>query len=356
MGKITKQRLLEIAGLYEQNEGDEERRKIFVLVGPPSVGKSTWIESTFEEPPYVINRDEIVDRVAQELGWSYDDMFVTPPPDAEKGEVDEKYGTVIAAPKWMSWTPVAFSKVLAANAEVQNQFTQHVAGAAESGRDVVVDMTNMTPGARKQALKAIGNGDFEKIAVVFEFEGAEDIIQSVAQKRAEAAKRMGKSKTIPPEAFERMFKAFIRPSKSEGFDQIVSVDNRELLKHLANEPLEETTMNDFSKKRLQELAGIAAQSDEERTETLQENMKMFGMASPAPMGNPFGSNSLTEQELTEAEPDAGEDRLQDAKNYVRNAMEALQTALDQGLDEDQEMAEEVEGHLSTAYNLLTGAE
>lgn len=57
-----------------------------------------------------------------------------------------------------------------------------------------------------------------------------------------------------------------------------------------------------------------------------------------------------------SEPDPGEDRLKDAKHYVRNAMEALQTAIEQGLDEDQEMAKEIEGQLSTAYNKLTGAE
>jgi len=60
------------------------------------------------------------------------------------------------------------------------------------------------------------------------------------------------------------------------------------------------------------------------------------------------------QEKTE--PNPGEDRLKDAKHYVRNAMEALQTAIEKGLDEDQEMAKEIEGQLSTAYKKLTGAE
>lgn len=284
--QFTKQRRLRIARLHEQDEGINQH-KIFVLVGPPSVGKSTWVESTFEETPYAISRDEIVERVASELGWSYDDMFVTPPTDAQKGEADKKYGIVIAAPKWMFWASSAFSKVLAANAEVQSRFKQRVSEAAGYNRDIVVDMTNMTPGARKRALKAVENGDFEKIAVVFEFKGAEDVIQKVAQKRAEAAKRMGKSKTISSGAFEQMFKAFVRPNKSEGFDQIVSVDNRELLKHLANELPEEIIMNDFSKKRLQELAGIAEYSSEKKTQTLQESIKMFGMVSPVPLAGLF---------------------------------------------------------------------
>jgi predicted AAA+ superfamily ATPase len=61
------------------NEEQEERKKIFVLVGPPSVGKSTWIKGTFEEAPYIINRDDIVEQVASEYGWTYDDLFVSPP-------------------------------------------------------------------------------------------------------------------------------------------------------------------------------------------------------------------------------------------------------------------------------------
>ena len=51
-----------------------------------------------------------------------------------------------------------------------------------------------------------------------------------------------------------MFKAFARPSASEGFDEIVSVDNRELLKKLANdEPLKESS---FDLNRWKKMAGI----------------------------------------------------------------------------------------------------
>lgn len=37
-------------------------------------------------------------------------------------------------------------------------------------------------------------------------------------------------------------------------------------------------------------------------------------------------------------------------------MEALQTAIKQGLDEDEEITKEVEDHLSTAYKKLTASE
>jgi len=212
--------------------------RIFVLVGPPSVGKSTWIKNTFGDTnPYVINRDDIVEKVAASYNWTYNDMFVTPPEDAVIGESDPKYGEVITPPSWMTWAKSIFSLVIEANGKVQEAFNQRVSGAAPSGQDVVVDMTNMNAAARARAMAAIEGrqDDYEKIAVDFKFEGAEDVIMRVAQKRAEAAARMGKSKTIPPAAMQRMMGAYEAPSLDEGFDSIVEVDNREILRDLADQ-------------------------------------------------------------------------------------------------------------------------
>jgi len=214
----------------------EQNKKIFVLVGPPSIGKSTWIKNTFEEAPYIINRDDIAESVASEYGWTYDDMFSSPPPGSTVGEKDSKYGKVIESPSWMTWQPLSFDKVIEANNKVQDLFSQKVAGAVPSGLDIVIDMTNMNSGARARALESVEGREeeYEKIAVDFKFEGAEELIKKVAHNRTETAKRMGKSKTIPPAAFDRMFKAYEKPSPAEGFDQIVDVDNRDLLKDLAN--------------------------------------------------------------------------------------------------------------------------
>ena len=233
--KITRRQLRRIV-----KEAIETTRppRIFVLVGPPSVGKSTWIKNTFRDTiPYVINRDDIVEQVASTYGWTYDDMFVTPPEDATIGESDEKYGEVQVSPSWMTWAQSVFSLVMEANGAVQAAFNQRVSGAVPSGLDVIVDMTNMNAAARARALNAIEGrqDDYEKIAVDFKFEGAEDVIMRVAQKRAEAADRMGKSKTIPPAAMQRMMGAYEAPSLDEGFDSIVEMDNREILRDLADQ-------------------------------------------------------------------------------------------------------------------------
>jgi Tfp pilus assembly protein PilV len=218
------------------------KRKMLVLVGPPSVGKSTWIASNYPEA-YVINRDDIVESVASSYGWTYDDMFATPPEDAEIGEVDEKYGTIKESPSWMTWSNTIFDKVFEANGKVQKLMNDKVSQAHPSNKDVVVDMTNMNSNSRKNAMKAIeGNEeDYHKVAVDFKFQGAEEVIKKMAEKRAEAARRMGKSKTIPANVFDKMFSSYSQPSTSEGFDEIISVDNVDNLKSaLGDENLKES--------------------------------------------------------------------------------------------------------------------
>jgi len=63
------------------------------------------------------------------------------------------------------------------------------------------------------------------------------------KKRAEVAKRMGKSKTIPPAAMQRMFSSFQDVSPEEGFDKVVPVDKiRDIEKYL-NESLKRKRLN-----------------------------------------------------------------------------------------------------------------
>jgi predicted kinase len=207
----------------------KEAKKIFVLVGPPSVGKSHWIKKTFEgKDPYVINRDDIVAKVASQIGWTYDEMYMPPSKEAKEGDFDIKYGTVVQSPPHMTWQPLSYDKVVEANEQVQDLFDKRMASAHPSGKDIVVDMTNMDAKDRQDALSSIEGaiaGEYQKIAVVFKFKGAEDIIKKVAKKRAAQALERGESKTIPPEAFDRIFQDFQEVDPSEGFDQVVSVDN-----------------------------------------------------------------------------------------------------------------------------------
>lgn len=258
--------------IQEQIEDIKEnpKKKIFVLIGPPSVGKSRWIKDTFEEPPFVISRDDIVDEVSSEHGWTYDDLMTNPPPDAEIGSVDEKFGEVMPAPKEYSWTKLVYADVLDANKEVQFRFNRRVAEAPTVSDNIVIDMTNMNSDARKNNLRQFKDlQNYEKIAVVFEFQGIEDSILKVAEKRAAKEKLKGKSKTIPASVLTNMMSKFSRPTSAEGYDKIVSVDKRALLRKLANDekisPEEDAAANTpsdgikeqlFEASRFKRLAGI----------------------------------------------------------------------------------------------------
>jgi len=216
-------------------ENYKAERKFLVLVGPPSVGKSTWVKNNFPNS-YIINRDEIVENVAKEYDWTYDDMFKTPSDDMEIGNIDEKFGKVINSPKSMPWAKTVFDKVLEANSKVSSEMSNRVKNAHSSGKDIIVDMTNMNIDSRKGALKAIkGNeSDYYKIAVDFKFKGSEELIKKVSGIRAETAKQNGSSKTIPDAAFDRMFTSYQKPSLDEGFDEIIDVDNTNILSEIIN--------------------------------------------------------------------------------------------------------------------------
>jgi predicted kinase len=186
-----------------------DKKKFFVLVGVPASGKSTWIKNTFQEfEPYVINVDDIVHDVARRLNLQYDSIKSSDDPATEMA--NQLIGK-----------------------EVKNKISQ----AVSSGKDIVVDMLNLTPKKRKFAMSAIRGreNEYHKIAIVFEFEGAEKEIIKNAEKRAQLYKSQGSSKTISANDIKNMMSSFKRPTKEEGFDEIISVDNREKIKSLVSE-------------------------------------------------------------------------------------------------------------------------
>lgn len=239
MKKIIKNNPIEnwFLRLVEQNEISNEdsqpQRSIFILVGPPSVGKSTWIQNNMPDA-YIINHDSIVEEVASQIGMTYDDLFMSPPPGSKIGEEHDKYGKVIASPEWMTWQDTVYDNIIKAHGVVNDKFKSLVSGASNFEGDIVVDMTNMNKSTRAKMLADLPK-DARKIAVDFKFHGIEPIIKKVAAKRAEIYKQQGKSKTIPDSAFERIFSSYEPPSQDEGFDDIISVDNTEALTKLVNE-------------------------------------------------------------------------------------------------------------------------
>jgi len=206
-------------------------KKIYVLVGPPSIGKTTWINQNFgDTPPYVISRDKVVEAIASAKNWTYDDLFVCPPKSAKLGDFDVKYGEVVRSPEYMTWQPLSYSHVVAANDRVETEFREKICEA--SGYDtIVVDMTNLNKDARRRALKPIEGkeADYKKIAVVFRFDGAENTVLELSRLRSMVSAKNGRPKTVTEETVKRIIGSFENICGDEGFDNVMSVDNRSLL-------------------------------------------------------------------------------------------------------------------------------
>ena len=172
--------------------------KLFFLIGPPAVGKSTWIQNNTDiiGDAAIVNRDDMVEQVASSTSiGTYDEMYVKAPMsivppgmpekdvmmDPESGEsVDayletlkdaardfnvnpanrdlvKKYGKLLPFDKnslnmvivkfgvpTRFIIPFEYSKIKKANDDVAALFDLTRKEAAESGRSIVFDMVNMT--------------------------------------------------------------------------------------------------------------------------------------------------------------------------------------------------------------------
>ena len=216
---------------------------LFVLIGPPSIGKSTWISENIPDA-YIISSDEVTEAVAAKNKMSYDDMFQYPQqptlrsgepnPNYNPDEVHPRFGKVVdQGLAWKTWAPKAYERVNAAEMEAAEKLEQVKQDAKLSGKPIVVDMTNMNAGSRKRIIDEmtrLTGMELRTIGVVFEFEGAEEDIKDTAASRNVLKQMSGHGpKTIPPAAFDRMMGGYQAPTEDE-FDKLIYVDNRGKLK------------------------------------------------------------------------------------------------------------------------------
>ena len=208
-------------------------QKLFFLIGPPSVGKSTWIKD--EGPkygivnPYKISMDDVTDMIGDVHGLDYDEMFEKPIQPGQPGytedQYSEEYGEMIDQPlSWKTWEPKVWSKVAQAQGEAMSEHDRIIGAAAASGRPIVVDMTNMNKGARERMINQLDAPNHRLIAVVFDWDDDVEFLKGSAAKRAEERfEQTGRRKTIPPEAFDRMVGGYEPPTEGEGWDEIIHV-------------------------------------------------------------------------------------------------------------------------------------
>lgn len=254
--KNDKKNIKAIHVTEEDSNNKESKQTVYVLVGPPAIGKSTYIKANpaFKDAT-IISRDDIVTAAAGKLNLTYDDLFKYPPQDAIKGEKVqgfEKFGPVVdnTHPKMKEAFPLAYANTLKINALVDGTVAERFSKALKSGQDIVVDMTNMDKRARAMNLAPLVGHDVKKVAVIFNFQDKDtlDILSKLAYRRAQDLKKQGGSKTITPDIIEKLLKSFERPTPDEGFDSIYDFDTLPTLR----KSLEETdvTPEDVNKKQL----------------------------------------------------------------------------------------------------------
>ena len=249
------------------------KKKVYITVGPPSIGKSTWISKNLKESDYVlVSSDDATCIAAKQNKITYNQMFEYPlqenqkngegfyvgytnlkrPTTLNKGWVDKTYsgprGTKFVTPlyseyldtefhpilghivdqglAWKKWAPKAYALNNKAEIEAQEIFDSMVSRAKSAVIDVVVDMTHMSQSARLRSLEHFKDQDVEKICVYFPFSGAESDIARIALLRESLPDDLAVGpKTIPQSAFKRMFDNF-EPVVEANFDKLIVVDNR----------------------------------------------------------------------------------------------------------------------------------
>lgn len=204
-------------------------KTLYSLIGPPAIGKSTWTKR-FAPNASIISRDDVMEHVARENGFTYNDAYMAPPKDAVEGQVVvgmERFGKVV--PSDLDWRPFDYEVLQGIHREVNAELQEMASHYAKSEEDVVIDMTNMNKESRALYMPMFSG--HKKVAVVFNFKGDQLVtaLKKNAEERAKELAKKGRHKTISGEVIDRMIASYEPPEASEGFDQIVMYDNSEYL-------------------------------------------------------------------------------------------------------------------------------
>ena len=147
---------------------------LYVLVGVPASGKSTWIKNQdWALGLNIVSTDVWVEDYANRMGKTYSDVF------------DEYMPTAV--------------KLMA----------DHAVKCRENNHDIIWDQTSTTVLSRAKKIRMLP--DYYKIAVVFKTPPMEEL-------KTRLASRAGK--VVPMEVVESMIANWEEPTKEEGFDEI----------------------------------------------------------------------------------------------------------------------------------------
>lgn len=149
--------------------------QLIMLCGIPTSGKSTYSEHYAEHCNYqVLSTDSLIESHARDNGTTYDEAF----------------------------------NLYIKNA--QRLLTWNLGAAIRENQNIIWDQTNLTPKARKGKLALIP-AHYKKVAVWF----------NVSLEDAMIRNQTRPGKIIPPPVLKSMFRSFVPPTLSEGFDEII---------------------------------------------------------------------------------------------------------------------------------------
>ena len=153
----------------------DERPVLYVLVGLPGSGKSTWCAKHAKDM-IVISTDEHIERAAKAQDKTYAEVFPS--------EIDNAVGRILDMRRY----------------------------AISGNKSFVWDQTNLTAQKRINIIEYVPS-NYKKVAVVFEISPEE------LNDRLTARKSSGK--IIPSNILQAMIDSYVPPTKEEGFDEII---------------------------------------------------------------------------------------------------------------------------------------
>lgn len=157
----------------------------YVMVGLPASGKSTRVDEMAEMNPdvFVYSTDNIIERIAEQLGKIYDDVF-------------EKHIK-----------------------SAQTEADIWLAEAIKNRLDIVFDQTNLGAGKRKRIINRMKQAGYK---IECECYLPPETVEDIAEWDRRLHNRPGK--TISDHIIENMVKTFVVPTLDEGFDKITFID------------------------------------------------------------------------------------------------------------------------------------
>jgi predicted kinase len=152
---------------------------LYVMVGVPGSGKSTWIQRQDLTSAVVLSTDDYIEHRARALGKTYSDVFE--------------------------------SEIKAAEQHLRLELVQ----AIKLNQVIYWDQTNISVNSRAKKLGAVP-AHYRRIAVYFPTP-----LEVVQQRLLDRAQATGK--LIPASVMRRMTQQLTLPTISEGFDEIWSI-------------------------------------------------------------------------------------------------------------------------------------